>query len=58
MSAEREGPVTRLTVRGAWPVKATLAPGSYTIELTIDGDVLKTMPLEVGTEPVVVPIAE
>jgi len=40
-------------VRGNWPIKATLAPGRYAIEISEDGEVRKTIPLDVGRQPIV-----
>ena len=53
VTIRRDGvPFYTRTVRGPWPLKCVLAPGRYEIEIAVDGVAQRTMPLDVGTEPV------
>ena len=59
VTIRREGvPYVARSVRGNWPIKTTLAPGRYTIEIAVDGEVHKTIPLDVGKDPIVRAISQ
>lgn len=49
-------PCYACTVRSSWPRRVSLAPGTYTIEISDDQSVRRTESLRVGTEPLTLPL--
>jgi hypothetical protein len=49
-------PVVTRFVRSTWPIETMLVPGRYTIEFAEDGAVQRTVPLEVGEDPIRMPM--